>query len=187
MQKIVESIEQKYPVSERSLKLLTASLNEQVFPPKTNIIEAHKFDRKVFFIESGITRSYILSDGVEITTWFSKEGDWAYGSLDFLKSKPGFEYVQTLEETITYAINVDKLNELFQVNIELANWGRIAHQESFLLLQDLRIDRLTLSARERYEKLMLDFPGIVNRVNLGYIASYIGVTLPTLSKIRAEY
>lgn len=187
MNNVIESIKKKYPVSDGSIDLLTSNFEEHLFPVKAHIVEANKPDRNVFFIESGLTRSYILSDGKETTTWFSKEGDWTYGSLDFLKNKAGFEYVQTLEETIAYSIPIDTLNELFRTNVELANWARVAHQDAFLLLQDLRIERLTLSAKERYEKLLRDFPGLYNRVNLGYISSYLGVTLPTLSKIRGEY
>lgn len=187
MNNIVDSIRDKFPVSDDSISLLTSNLEKHIFPTKTHIVSANKPDRNVFFIESGLTRSYILTDGKETTTWFSKEGDWTYGSLDFLKNKAGFEYVQTLEETIAYSIPIDTLNKLFRTNIELSNWARITHQEAFLLLQDLRIERLTLSAKERYAKLLRDFPGLYNRVNLGYISSYLGITLPTLSKIRAEY
>lgn len=187
MRNIIAAIQSKYPVSDRSIERLTSQFTEEVFPAKRFIVRANRPDRKVFFIESGLTRSYILTDdGREITTWFSKEGDLAYGSLDFLKDKAGFEYVQTLERTLTYSIPIDVLNELYATDIEIANWGRVLHQDLFLLLQDLRIERLTLSAKERYEKLLADFPALCGRLNLGYIASYLGITLPTLSKIRAE-
>ena len=187
MKNIIESILKKYPVSKEAIDLLTSHFEKHIFPSKSHIIMANKPDRKVFFIESGLTRSYILCDGKETSTWFSKEGDWTYGLLDFLKNKIGFEYVQTLEETIAYSIPIDTLNELFRTNIELANWARISHQDAFLLLQDLRIERLTLSAKERYEKLLHDFPDLYNRVNLGYTSSYLGITLSTLSKIRGEH
>ena len=106
MNKIIESIKKKYPVSNDSIELLTSGFKKHLFPTKTHIISANKPDRNVFFIESGLTRSYVLTDGKETTTWFSKEGDWTYGSLDFLKNKVGFEYVQTLEETVAYSIPI---------------------------------------------------------------------------------
>lgn len=186
MKNIIEAIKRKYPVSDETIELLTSYFEEQIFPAKTHIIRANIYDRKVFFIESGVTRSYVLVNGKEITNWFSKEGDVTCGSLDLFKNKAGFEYVQTLERTRTYAISIDTLNELYRTNIEIANWGRILNQDIFLLMQDLRIERLTLSAKERYNKLVRDFPNLYNRVNLGYIASYLGITLPTLSKLRAE-
>lgn len=75
----------------------------------------------------------------------------------------------------------------FSSEIEIANWSRVIHQECLLALQCTRIDRLTLSARERYEKLLQLYPDICRRVNLGYIASYLGISISTLSRIRAEF
>jgi CRP-like cAMP-binding protein len=186
MKNVIESIKSKYPVSNGAIELLTSYFEEQIFPAKTHIIKANVFDRNVFFIESGVTRSYILVDGKEITNWFSKEGDVTCGSLDLFRNRAGFEYVQTLETTKTYSIPISILNELYRTNIEIANWARVLNQDIFLLMQDLRIERLTLSAKERYNKLVRDFLNLCNRVNLGYIASYLGITLPTLSKLRAE-
>ena len=144
------------------------------------------FGNSAYFIES-VIYGLKVGKGKEITTRFCKEGDIAYSSLDFYKNRIGFEYVQTLEKTITYSIPIQILNELCRKNIEIANWVRVFNEDLFLLLQDIRIERLTLSAKERYENLIKKFPDLCNRINLGYIASYLGVTLPTLSKIRAEY
>ena len=78
------------------------------------------------------------------------------------------------------------LNELYDTNIEIANWGRVIHQECLLALQCVRIDNLTMTAKERYEALLKTFPDICQRVNLGYIASFLGISISTLSRIRAE-
>lgn len=60
------------------------------------------------------------------------------------------------------------------------------HQECLLTLQCVRIDNLTMTARDRYNVLLKTFPDICQRVNLGYIASFLGISLSTLSRIRAE-
>lgn len=81
MENIVRTIRAYYPVSDEALAALTHGFEKQVFPAKTLIIRAGQFDRQVHFIEKGMTRSYTLHDGKEITTWFSMEGDVACGSL----------------------------------------------------------------------------------------------------------
>ena len=73
-------------------------------------------------------------NGKEITTWFSMEGDATCGSWDLYRHKAGFEYVETLEETLTYSISIDKLNDLYKSRIDIANWMRVLQQENFLLL-----------------------------------------------------
>lgn len=113
------------------------------------------------------------------------EGDGTCGSWDLYRNRAGFEYVETLEKTLAYSISVDKLNELYRQHIDIANWMRVLQQENFLWLQEIHINRLNLSVKERYERLLQDYPGICNRVNLGYIASFLGVTQPSLSRIRA--
>ena len=140
----------------------------------------------VYFIEKGITRSFILHNGKQITTWFSKEGDAACGSWDLYRNKVGFEYVETLEETTAYSVSIVQLNELYRSYIDLANWMRVLQQENFLRLQDIHIRRLNWSAKERYEHLIKECPELFQRVNLGYIASFLGITQQSLSRIRAN-
>lgn len=99
---------------------------------------------------------------------------------------PGFEYVETLEETTAYSLSIEELNKLYKSYIDIANWMRVLQQENFLRLQDIHISRLNLSAKERYEHFINKYPDISNRVNLGYIASFLGITQQSLSRIRAE-
>lgn len=185
MLNIIAKIRRTYPVSDEAINLITSRLKRKVFPPRTIIIEGGKFNHNVYFIEKGVTRSFSLFDGKEVTSWFSMEGDAAYSSFSLLRNQPGFEYVETLEDVEVYHLTVAELNELYTLHTDIANWGRVMHQEHFLLLQDFHIARLYMSASDRYKKLVEEFPDICNRVNLGYIASFLGITQPSLSRIRA--
>ena len=162
MENIVRTIRVYYPVSDEALATLAHGFEKQVFPVKTLIIRAGQFDRQVHFIEKGMTRSYTLHDGKEVTTWFS------------------------MEETLVYSISIETLNELYKSDIDIANWMRVLQQENFLRLQDIHISRLNLSAYERYEKLMSECPALFHRVTLGHIASFLGITQQSLSRIRAK-
>lgn len=186
MENIIRKIRTHYPVSDEALGALVRHFERFVFPSKTIIIHAGRLDRKVYFIEKGLTRSYVLHRGKQITTWFSKEGDAACGSWDLYRHRAGFEYVETLEETTAYAISVERLDELYRSYIDLANWMRVLQQENFLRLQDIHIRRLSWSARERYEHLTKECPGLFQRVSLVYIASFLGITQQSLSRIRAN-
>ena len=105
---------------------------------------------------------------------------------EFYYNKLSEEFVETLEEVVAYKISLSDLNRLFQTNIELANWGRIIHQDEYRRLHRSHKERLTLPAKERYEEFKQQFPQIYQRVTLGYIASYLGITLSTLSRLRAQ-
>lgn len=101
-------------------------------------------------------------------------------------NKVSEEYVEALEDLVAYRIGIGDLLGLFRTNIELANWGRIIHQNEYRRLHRSHRDRLTLSAGERYGEFRKQFPQVCQRVQLGYIASYLGITLPTLSRLRSK-
>lgn len=100
--------------------------------------------------------------------------------------KPCEEFVETLEPCELYRIGLDDLRRLFRTNLELANWGRIIHQNEYRRLHRSHKERLTLPAAARYASFCAQFPELVQRVQLGYIASYLGITLSTLSRLRAR-
>ena len=150
------------------------------------MIKANQYSRSAYFIEKGMTRSYWLVNGEEITTSFTREGGIVFSMDELYYNKMSEEFVETLEDVVAYKIALSDLIRLFQTNIELANWGRIIHQNEYRRLHRSHKDRLTLSAKERYEEFMQQFPQICQRVQLGYIASYLGITLPTLSRLRSR-
>ena len=125
-------------------------------------------------------------NGEEITTSFAGEGSIVFSMDELYYNRISEEYVETLEETEAYRISLDDLRRLFETNIEMANWGRVIHQNEYRRLHRSHKERLTLPAAERYEAFTTQFPEIARRVQLGYIASYLGITQPTLSRLRKK-
>lgn len=187
MQNIINKIRSVYPISDVSLNKLVSNLTFQQFHKREMIAHPNMHNRNAFFIEKGITRSFWLVDGREVTTWFSLEGDITFSMNDLYYEKTGTEFIETLEEVDAYCVSTKFLNEIFSTDLEWANWARLIHQDAYFLMHRIRKEDYTLPAKQRYKNMLRDFPDICNRVNLGYIASYLGITLPTLSKIRAEY
>lgn len=184
MTNIINEIKSQYPLSEDTLRALKEKLVLCHFPKKYQLIEAGKFCKSAYFIEKGITRSFWLVNGEEITTSFSSEGGIVFSMDELYYNKMSEEYVETLEDVVAYKILLADLLQLFQTNIEMANWGRIIHQNEYRRLHRSHKERLTLAAKDRYEEFKQQFPNICQRVQLGYIASYLGITLPTLSRLR---
>lgn len=182
---ITKGIRTFYPVSDDSLKLLFAKFKRLELPKKSLIIKAGVLNRYVYFIEKGFARSYCLHDGKEVTIWFSREGDITFAMKDLYHNAPGYENVELLEDSILYAISVTDLNNFYETNIEIANWGRVIHQECLLYMDQHHNDLLYLSAKERYEVFLKESPDVIHRANLTYIASYLGITPQYLSCLRA--
>ncbi len=185
MKNILNGIRKYYPVSNQTFDELAGHFTEKRLPKRHLLTRAGVRDDYVYFIEHGCSRTFLLIEEKEVTNWFSTEGDITFSSNALYHRTPGFEFVELLEDSILFTIPIETLNALYQTNIEISNWSRCIHQEVLLKMQTLRIDRLSLSARERYNKLLRESPELLNRVNLGYIASYLGMTQQHLSTMRA--
>ena len=185
MEQIISSIRELYPMSAESVEALTKHMKKLMLPKRHLLIRSGVVERNYYFIEKGLTRSYSLADGKEVTSWFSQEGEVTFSMLGSYQKKPGFEYVELLEDSVLYALPVDCLNSLYANNLEISNWSRLLHQQAFLDLELRHISMISLSAKQRYENFRKKRPGLCQRSNLGYIASYLGMSQVTLSRLRA--
>lgn len=186
MDKIIKAINAIYQVSENTLKELTSCLRTIKIPKKTILIEPNKKNSNIYFIEKGIARSYCLIDGKEVTSWFSKEGELIYSTNSFYGRTEGYEneMVQILEDSLLYYIPIIELEKLCIDHADIANWLRILYQKAFVEMERRLIYRLYMSAEERYKDFSEKNPDLFQRVNLGYIASYLGMSHVTLCALR---
>ena len=186
MEHTLQTIRSLVPLSADTERALRDCLVSCRFAKKHLLVEEGRRAGAAYFIERGITRSYWLVNGEEITTSFMAEGGMVFSMDELYYDRPSEEYVETLEETTACRIDLKDLRRLFETNLELANWGRIIHQNEYRRLHRSHKERLTLPAAQRYEAFCQQFPDVVQRVQLGYIASYLGITLPTLSRLRGR-
>lgn len=176
----------QYPLSDDAVRLLLEKVELCRFPKRTLLVSAGRFCKYAYILEQGMTRSFWLVNGEEITTSFSTEGGIVFSMDELYFNKESEEFVETLEDVVAYRILLTDLLHLFETNLELANWGRVIHQIEYRRLHRSHKERLTLPAKERYEQFQEQFPEVCQRAQLGFIASYVGVTLPTLSRIRSQ-
>jgi CRP-like cAMP-binding protein len=186
MENIIRKIKEYYPVSDEALQALICELRPTHYPKNRRIVESGVTDHNVYFIEQGVTRSIFHKDDIDTTTWFSQEGDITFGMYSLYHNKPSVESVETLTDCVIYTIPIDKLNELYEKYIDIANWGRIVHQDVNCLLSHIFVERLQLSPRERYDCFLHRFPGLLNRIKLKYVAEFLGISIYTLSRIRSS-
>lgn len=168
-------------------KDLLLSLFERVEAKKGEIlINADKIEHQIYFIEKGIARAYVDAAKGQTTIWFGEEGDIILSYLSFFKDKPGYESIELLENSTLYKISSKAIKALFSKNIQLANWGRKFLEQELLKTEERLMSLQFKTATERYHDLMAQSPSILQRVPLGHIASYLGITQVSLSRIRAK-
>jgi CRP-like cAMP-binding protein len=150
------------------------------------IIDANKVGSKSYYITSGITRTYFIKDAKEINEYFSSENEWANSPRSWRTGKPDIYYVAAIEDTTALCINADDMIFLFDNFPELDRYGRL----SMATLLDHLIERIAsfrfTTAKEKYAHFKQTYPRIYHRIPLGMVASYLGISPETLSRIRAN-
>lgn len=155
--------------------------------PKGHLLfKAGKTETDIYYIKKGIARAYLYQNNNEITFWFGREGDAVISMRSYVENKPGYENIELLEDCELYHIKAHDLQQLFDHDIHVANWGRKFAEHELVRTEERLISRQFGTAAVRYKELLENNPGLLQRVQLGYIASYLGITQVSLSRIRAE-
>jgi CRP-like cAMP-binding protein len=140
------------------------------------------------FIEEGIIRSYIYDlEGNDITTAFCSKQMYASDLLSFFKRIPSKENIQALTDCETWYITYDDMQESFHTIPEFREFGRLNIINQFGILQQRMLSMLQQTAEQRYGDLVYANPEILQHAPLKYIATYLGITDTSLSRIRKEF
>lgn len=174
-----------YELPESSKMALQNNVTEISFPKGHILLKAHKIESNIYFIKKGLVRAYIERDN-EVTFWFGKEGETVLSMKSYVEDQPGYETIELLEECELYELKTENLRKLFSEDVHIANWGRKFAEKELIKTEERLISRQFKNASERYLDLMKDHPELLQRVQLGHIASYLGITQVSLSRIRAE-
>lgn len=162
--------------------------SEVVTVPKKHklLIESEKCDTIYFIVKGAIRIFYLNKDGMETNTWFLFENELAISVYSFFASQPSLEYVETLEDCTLITLKKSKLDWLYQTFVEFNVIGRKLTEYYYIRNEAQANGLRMLSAKERYELLFKAQPQLFQRISLGHIASYLGISAETLSRIRKQ-
>jgi len=138
-----------------------------------------------YFLIKGAVRSFYLKDGIEVNTWFALENDMV-GSLQNFNDNPSRETIELVENSTLIAINIKKIKPLMLSNIQIANFINAIIEDYALFLEDKIYFSQMMNSIDKYLTLVDKQPQLLQRIPLTYIASFIGITRETLSRLRAK-
>ncbi|MDH6353816.1 CRP-like cAMP-binding protein [Dysgonomonas sp. PH5-45] len=174
------------PLSEKGLRKLVDRVSPVEHHKGYMLFEAEKKDRDLYFISQGVARAYCMEDVNEVTVQIATEGELLVSLKSYIENKPGYENIELLEPCQLFRLPYRELQSLYNQEIEIANWGRKMVEKELIRTEERFISRQFKPAAQRYADLMAKNPYLTQRVQLGHIASYLGVSQVTLSRIRAE-
>lgn len=144
-------------------------------------------NNSVFVVRSGAFRSYVIdSSGNEVTIGFYQNGDLLADIGSFLKRSSSEENIVALNDGVIYEVGFLSFLNLFNTIEAYRQWGLMWAAEEFIRLKNQSIQFHSIDAKERYTKILRDKPEAVKHARLKHIASYLGITDTSLSRIRRE-
>jgi len=155
------------------------------FPKGHQLLQIGEIARYMYFFNKGVGRIYYLRDGIDITDYFAMDMQFMGGLESLMTKKPSEKGMEILEDSELYYINYDEFELLCDKYHEIERLGRKMAIFGFLEGQK-RVENIRfMSASERYHELEKTHPGIINRVPLKHIASFLGTTQVSVSRIRS--
>lgn len=174
---------QLHPLSEAVVERLRMTLKKEEFRKKSFLLEEGQVSNRVYFIEKGLVRVYYLKDGTEICSGLLCEGGVVISVESFFCRNRSKEYIQALEDLSVYHITFEELEALYRELPEFNIVGRKLITAYYVKSEERNFMLRRQSAPEKIAYFQEHFGHLLARVPRKDIASYLGVTLETLSRL----
>ena len=178
---------------EKYVKLSPASFHELEdittlcqFKQDEFILKHDAICKHIYFVNKGLIRIYYLKESRDITEWFAYDNQFFFSIISYFNESPSKLIIQCIEDCDILFLPKSNLEQLSSVNIEISKLYRslLAHS---LIGSQLRMESIQFeTALQRYQGLLKNNPEIIRRAPLKYIASFLGINVETLSRIRNQ-
>ena len=186
VEQLFQHIQAYSSLSPEARTALEECFREKVLNANECLLTEGTICRHLYFLEQGALRGCYTLDGREITHWFAFENDFVTSFHSFITGEPAVEMIQAIEGSILWSISKEDLNRLFRQFREIETAVRVAYEKYYIRLEERFVNAQFKTASERYTELLEQNPHILNRVPLGQVASYLGITQETLSRVRSR-
>jgi len=176
---IISFNEEEWLAMENCLKEKTLRKNE-------HFVKEGETCQRMGFIAEGSTRLYFVVEGEEVTKDFCFKNSFTGSLASFLSRQPSSFHVVAMEDTKLFTFDYPSLMDLYERYSCWNTFGRKMTEQFAIRKENREVFLLLYSPEERYAQLMEQFPYILQRVPLKLIASYMGVSPETLSRIRKK-
>jgi CRP-like cAMP-binding protein len=157
---------------------------ERKIESKTVLLNAGEIANYVHFVKKGCLREWFNKDGKDITFQFFMEGQPVASIDSFMNGEPSLFSIESIEPSIIISVRKDDFEKLFTIYPEFKDRFQSFIFQRFRNYAQLFLSRITDTPKERYDDLVKNKPEIIKRIPQHYIASFLGITPVSLSRIR---
>jgi len=186
MEMLFEILAKISPVPVGLREYLEATLKRLEVRKKTILLNPGQIAKHIYFIDRGLVRGFRHDEKREQTSWLMREKDFFFSVRSFLRQMPSYEAIETLENTILWALTYEELHYAFKTFIEF-NIHRSVILENYYVLSEERHEMRTKPAFEKFKYLIDNHSELVGRVPDRYLASYLALDKSTFSIMKTKY
>ncbi|WP_245907020.1 Crp/Fnr family transcriptional regulator [Reichenbachiella versicolor] len=157
-----------------------------VFSKGEHVTEMGSIERYFYFVYSGVLRGYALNDGMDISFGFTYDGEFSGVYDSFLDQKPADWGLEALQKTETLRISFKSMMKMYDDHKSIERWGRVFNAKMLVGMGRRQLEVRNFSAEERFDRLYRDSPHIFQLVPQKHLASYLGMTPETFSRLRRQ-
>ena len=184
----IQFIQQVQPMSQQKAEEIISHFEQRELAQGEYLIEAGQRSNEYLYLEDGFMRAYTYDvEGNEVTTNFYAANSVVFEVASFFGRTASKEYIQALTPCSGYIVDYESLNQLFHTLPEFREFGRAILVKGFVALKERTLSLINDTAEERYAALLERKPEIFQYAPLKHIASYLGITDTSLSRIRREF
>lgn len=184
--RILQNLSRFISLSPEETQVFTSAIKVKQLRRRQFLLQPGDVMRYECFVTEGCLRQYYVDDkGVEHTLMFAFEDWWSGDMYSFLSGHPSKYNLEALEDSTLLLIERQRLEELYHEIPELNRFYRILLQNAYMAMSERINQTLTMTAEERYHAFLHRYPHFEQRLSLKHIASYLGITPESLSRIRS--
>lgn len=186
MDKIFRLFDSICPLGDSVKDYILSTLKTRHFLKRELLLRAGHTCSHIWFVETGIVKCFYTKDQKDVVAWIMKENDIITSVESFLLQKVSMESIQTIEDTAVHYLHFDELQYIYRTFPEFNLHGRVITEKYYIASEQRLIAMRHQSAAERYLHLRDHHPDIIRRVSNTDIASYLGISLETLSRLKRD-
>ncbi|MGN6415970.1 MAG: Crp/Fnr family transcriptional regulator [Pseudobacter sp.] len=186
-ERILSNLNRHVQLNDEEKELFTSCIKVRKLRKRQYFLQPGDIMRFECFVTEGCLRQYYVDEkGQEHSMMFAFEDWWTGDMYSFLSGQPSKYHLEAIEDTTLLLIERSQLEQLYDQIPQLNRFYRILLQNAYIVMSERINQSLSMAAEERYQAFQQRYPHFEQRLSLKHIASYLGITPESLSRIRAQ-
>ena len=186
MEELLRYLNAIYPLSPELIDFMKSKIGYKELHKRDFLLKQGRISNYMYFIGKGLLRCFYLKDSAEVSSWFMKEGDLCISVESFYRQQKSYENIQAIEDCIVYFLEYKDLQYMYRTFPESNFVGRVLTENYYTISEQRSYSLRMQKAPDKYQYLMKNHSELIQRVPSKYLASYLGISEETLSRIRSK-